>query len=223
MSKPTSDHKVSPSIAICGYSHRLPGGLEDDKALWDLLASRGFVQEQIDQCYGKGSIPWDGFVESPKMPASPYEGLIKDGKELEFDCSLFGMSANDAMRTDPQIKMLLSVTWEALECAGLDQVALHNSNTGVFVGCQDSSRFGWKAPYGATSGDMPGKTGSMIANRVSYHFNWMGKKTGVRFFMSVSAPYLTKFPPDFCRTVHVHWNGLFLCHQRARCRSEVFG
>jgi thioester reductase-like protein len=166
-------------IAICGYSYRLPGGIESDDEFWELLSTRGYVQESIGDRYGKGEIPWDGFTDSPGRMASPYEGLIKGGRDLEFDCALFGVSVHDAKRMDPQIKMMLMATWEALECAGMDQAALHNSNTGVFCGHQISSAAAWRALYGAKSSDVPGKSASMIANRISFHFNWMGPSFSV--------------------------------------------
>ena len=151
-------------IAIIGYGYRLPGGIKSDDNFWKLISERGFVQEPIENRYGKGQCPHDGF-DSPMRVASPYEGLIRDGDDLAFDCALFGMSPNDAKRMEPQIKMMLSTTWEALEMAGLDQAALHNSITGVFVGQKVSAIAGWRPPFGATSGDVPGKSGSMISNR----------------------------------------------------------
>ena len=165
-------------IAIIGYGYRLPGGIKNDDEFWKLISERGFVQEPIEDRYGKGQCPHDGF-DSPMRVASPYEGLIKDGEELHFDCALFGMSPNDAKRMDPQCKMMLSCTWEALEMAGLDQASLHNSNTGVFCGVQVSSCAGWRPPFGATPSDVPGKSLSMISNRISFHFNWMGPSFSV--------------------------------------------
>ena len=138
-----NSRKKHVPIAICGYGHRLPGGLEDDQAFWDLLAARGYVKEPVADRYGKGETPWDGCTENPLRVGSPYEGLIKNGRELEFDCALFGLSESEAKRMDPQIKMMLSVTFEALQSAGIDQVSLHNSNTGVFTGYQFTSVSSW--------------------------------------------------------------------------------
>lgn len=166
-------------IAIVGYGYRLPGGIEDDESLYQLFANRQFVQELIDQRYGKGEVPWDGFTSSPTCVASPYEGLITDGRELEFDCALFGVSKNDAKRMDPQIKMMLSATWDALQCAGLDQAALHNSNTGVYIGQQIPAIASWKNPHGCEPPDVPGRSAAMISNRISYHFNWKGPSMSV--------------------------------------------
>ena len=76
-----------------------------------------------------------------------------------------------------QVKMMLSTTWEALDHAGLDQTKLHNSNTGVFVGMQGGALPG--SNHGASLNDIPNNEGSMVPNRISYHFNWMGPSMAV--------------------------------------------
>lgn len=137
-------------IAICGYGYRLPAGLHHDNEVWDLLAQREFVQQEIGARYGIKEVPWDGLL-SPQRAASPYEGLMSEEDAFSFDCALFGMSRKEADRTDPQIKLLLQATWEALESAGYSQVALHNSRTGVFCGHQTSAASGWRPPFGGKS------------------------------------------------------------------------
>ena len=44
------------------------------------------------------------------------------------------MAPVEAVATDPQQQLLLEVTWEALEYAGLNPHALRDTQTGVFVG-----------------------------------------------------------------------------------------
>ena len=48
-------------IAIIGYGYRLPGGIKSDDDFWKLISERGFVQEPIENRYGKGQCPHDGF------------------------------------------------------------------------------------------------------------------------------------------------------------------
>ena len=74
-------------IAVIGYGYRLPGGMKTDDEFWSFLAERGVVQEPVENRYGKQQAPYDGF-KTPMRVASLYEGLLQDGAEHEFDCTL---------------------------------------------------------------------------------------------------------------------------------------
>jgi acyl transferase domain-containing protein/SAM-dependent methyltransferase len=56
----------------------------------------------------------------------------------EFDAEFFGFSARDAALTDPQHRLFLETSWEALEDAGYDPSAFPGS-IGVFGGCEQST------------------------------------------------------------------------------------
>ena len=51
-----------------------------------------------------------------------------------FDADLFGISPRDAVLMDPQLRLLLETSWEALERAGIPPLSLGGSATGVFAG-----------------------------------------------------------------------------------------
>ncbi len=163
-------------VAIVGYSYRLPGGLRDDAAFWQLLAEREIVQEPITERYGRGYRPVGGF-SGPGRFASPHEGLIRDDVEKLFDRGLFGLSQNEMTSTDPQMRMLLTCTWEVFERAGWDLHSLHNSPTGVFIGAQTPPVANWRPMRGASPFDVTSISLAMLANRISYHFNLMGPST----------------------------------------------
>ena len=169
MNSPQREH----AVAIVGYSHRLPGDLVTDDDFWRLLRERDIVREPIVDRYKRGFRPIGEF-SGPGRLASPYEGLIRDGREMRFDRNLFGMSHNEMLTADPHVRMLLTCTWETCERAGWDLHALHNSRTGVFVGAQVPSHSNWRAPLGANEFTVPSISLAMLANRISYHFNLMG-------------------------------------------------
>ncbi len=160
-------------IAIVGYSYRLPGGIRSDDDFWRLLSEREIVQESIVDRYGRGYRPVGGF-SGPGRFASPYEGLFREGEELLFDCRFFGMSLREAENMDPQMKLLLTCTWETFERTGWDLHSLHNSPTGVFIGAQAPVAGTWRSPHGVNEYSVAGVSLAMQANRISYFFNLAG-------------------------------------------------
>jgi len=160
-------------VAVVGYSYRMPGGIRSDDDFWRLLRQRDIVREPITGRYGRGYRPIGKSSDFDSRFASSYEGLIRDGEELLFDCRLFGMSVQEASYMDPQIKLLLTCAWETFERAGWNLHRLRNSQTGVFVGAQMSSAATWRQVDVNMFG-VPGRSSAMLANRISYHFNLMG-------------------------------------------------
>ena len=166
----------SPSqmpVAIVGYSHRMPGGICSDSDFWRLLREREIIQEPISDRYGKGVRPIGGF-SGPGRFASPYEGLIRDNDERQFDPTFFGVSHNELIKSDPQVRLLLNCAWETIEHVGWSLQSLRNSPTGVFIGAQLPSVGNWRPVLGASEYSVTGTSLAMLANRISYQFNLMG-------------------------------------------------
>jgi phthiocerol/phenolphthiocerol synthesis type-I polyketide synthase C len=93
-----------------------------------------------------------------------------------FDPTVFGISPREAEQMDPQQRILLQLTWEALEDAGIPPSSLAGSDTGVFVGGSQTdyahSMFSDHAiadPHFAT-----GNALAILANRISYIFDLRG-------------------------------------------------
>jgi acyl transferase domain-containing protein len=60
-------------------------------------------------------------------------GGFLPGIEL-FDPHFFGISPEEALSVDPQERLLLETSWEALEHAGIPPLSLMGSSTGVYIG-----------------------------------------------------------------------------------------
>ena len=147
--------------------------MRSDDDFWLLLSERDIVREPVARRYGKGVQPVGGSSGGSRL-ASSFEGLIRDDDEWLFDRSLFGVSQNEMLRLEPQVRMLLTCAWEALEHVGWDLQSLRNSPTGVFVGAQIPAVGNWRPMYGADEYTVAGTSLAMLANRVSYHFNLTG-------------------------------------------------
>jgi phthiocerol/phenolphthiocerol synthesis type-I polyketide synthase D len=170
----------SGRYAIVGYGFRMPGGIYTAGDFWQLLSRRGFIREPVAARYGPGYEPvLDD--PGPSRFAASYEGLMRGDEPYMFDCRLFGISTREASVMDPQMRMLLTCTWEALEQAGWDHAGLRNSRTGVFVGAQISPAGNWRPVLGPNEFIVTGTSLDMLPNRISYAFSLMGP----------SAAYLT--------------------------------
>lgn len=63
-------------------------------------------------------------------------GVLKDVES--FDASFFNIPPKQANKVDPQIRLLLEVTYEAIIDAGVNPVELSDTKTGVYIGAWSS-------------------------------------------------------------------------------------
>jgi phthiocerol/phenolphthiocerol synthesis type-I polyketide synthase C len=161
------------SIAIVGASCRFPGA-EDLEGFWQLLASG------VDAVSEVGPDRWSTrfFHHSERgEPGKSYTwaaGLI-DGIDL-FEPSFFGISPREATQMDPQQRLMLELVWHAVEDSGIPAGQLSGSNAGVYIGASttDYSDLQLGDPAVADSYFMTGNTLSILANRISYVFDFRG-------------------------------------------------
>src|ERR1019366_8383640 len=109
-------------------------------------------------------------------------GCLRE-KGQYFDPLAFGMAPREAHTLDPQQRLLLEVTWEALEDAGLAMEALAGSPTGLFIGAfaldmkmLQSSPLNRDMLY---SHSTTGASMTLLANRLSYVFDWRGPSIAI--------------------------------------------
>src|ERR1700694_6316237 len=125
----TNSRDRSP-VAVVGFSFRMPGGT--DEALWQaLLAGRDLVTSVESDRWSQDTLLHPNRAE-PGTSYSFAAGSI--GDVSGFDAAFFGISPREAEQMDPQQRVLLEMTWEAFENAGIRPASLRGSRTGVFVG-----------------------------------------------------------------------------------------
>ena len=149
-------------IAIVGMACRFPGA-PDLSAFWDLLASEKTSVTDGRQDAG----PWDGITGDPAARDPVYRlGGFIEGID-KFDNRFFRISPIEARMMDPQQRMLLEVTWQALEDAGIDPEALKGSRTGVFAGI-GSSEYRDVIVASGKEDSYLGTAGSVAAGRIAF-------------------------------------------------------
>ncbi|XP_063979711.1 fatty acid synthase [Diachasmimorpha longicaudata] len=106
-------------------------------------------------------------------------GKIKDLSS--FDAQFFGVHAKQANVMDPQLRILLELTHEAIIDAGINPVDIRGSKTGVFIGVSESeSQQHWNAdPEKVTGYALTGCCRAMFSNRISYTFDFTGPSFAV--------------------------------------------
>ncbi|MEV6907552.1 type I polyketide synthase [Amycolatopsis sp. NPDC051071] len=148
-------------IAIIGMGARFPGGITGPDDLWRLVADGRSAFTEVPAERGWDEAPHCGFLTGAG----------------EFDPAFFGISPREAAAMDPQHRLLLEVSWEAFERAGLDLAALRGSRTGVFAGLMNNTDYlslVGGLPPGSESFLSTGVTGAIASGRVSYTFGLEG-------------------------------------------------
>src|ERR1700722_14436868 len=164
-------------VAIVATAFRMPG--TTPARFWeDLLAGRDLVTE----------------VESSRWAAAAYLHPNKDhpvsaytfaagslGTVSGFDAGFIARCPRETALMEPQQRMLLEMSWETFENAGIRPSTLRGSDCGVYIGIST-------ADYSSRMADdlsaidasfATGNTASIAANRLSYIYDLRGPSMAI--------------------------------------------
>lgn len=167
---------MSPTpIAVIGMGCRLPGGANDPEKLWNMIAEgrSGWSEIPSDRWN------WKSFYHpnpEAKEAINSKSGYFLDQDVAAFDARFFNIPVWEAHAMDPQQRILLETTYEALENAGIPLQGLKGSDTSVYVGmyARDYDRMGYKDLPQITKVHVTGSGEAIVSNRISYLFDLKG-------------------------------------------------
>ena len=123
------ESRVTP-IAVIGMGCRLPGGIDSPDGFWQALLRGDDLVTEIPADRWDVEEHYDPERGVPGRSVSRWGGFIDDIGG--FDASFFGFGVREATAMDPQHRLLLETSWEAVEHAGIVPPSLSGSRTGRF-------------------------------------------------------------------------------------------
>ncbi|MFJ1749253.1 type I polyketide synthase, partial [Streptomyces sp. NPDC088116] len=190
-------------IAVVGVSCRLPHAA-DPAAFWTLL------RDGVDAISTTPATRWDAADgPGPDADGTAFGGYL-EGID-QFDASFFGISPREAAAIDPQQRLMLELSWEALEDAGIVPDQVRGAGVGMFAGANKDDYAALLHRRGLDAITAHSNTGvqrGMIANRVSYT-------------LGLSGPSITVDTAQSSSLVAVH----LACEslRRGECSSAIVG
>ncbi|GAX59140.1 polyketide synthase [Candidatus Scalindua japonica] len=174
----SAGNKNRKEIAVIGISGRFAGSDTIDEYWENLLNGLSCITEvsaarwNIDEFY-------DTDQSKPNKSYSKWAGCVRDIDK--FEPSFFEISRKEAELLDPQQRIFLEETWNALEDAAYSDSMLSNRKCGVFVGVGGSEyekmlkREGMQ-PDAYT---LTGNTSSILTSRIAYILNLKGPSIAI--------------------------------------------
>ncbi|VVC37697.1 Acyl transferase/acyl hydrolase/lysophospholipase,Acyl transferase,GroES- [Cinara cedri] len=123
-------------------------------------------------------------VDNRRWSPGMYGVPAKTGKLKElskFDAEFFGINSKLSNVMDVQLRILLEVTHEAIVDAGLNPTEIRGTKTGVYVGMMttESADFHERTPEKLSGYETIGAIRSMLANRLSFQFDFKGPSVAI--------------------------------------------
>ncbi|WP_449344031.1 type I polyketide synthase [Streptomyces pactum] len=162
-------------VVIVGMACRMPGGVETPEQLWDLVAGERDAVGPLptDRGWNVEALEAAG-VDVPGMRYVRQGGFLS--RAASFDADFFGIGEPEAIAMDPQHRLLLEMSWEAFERAGVSPHTLRGSRVGVFAGT--FSQGYWtgmqEVPEEARSYLSGGISPALATGRIAYTFGFEG-------------------------------------------------
>ena len=176
-SVPIASAAEGTEIAVIGLACRYPNASGPDEFWRLLIEKRDAVTE----------VPADRWSVDGRAGLTTRFGGFVDGIG-DFDSAFFGLSDTESAELDPQQRLMLELSWEALEDAGIRPSSLRGTRSSVFAGVMWDEYARLSAGLGvpATSYTATGQDLSIIPARVAYLLGTRGAAAAINTACSSS-------------------------------------
>ncbi|POS74239.1 conidial yellow pigment biosynthesis polyketide synthase [Diaporthe helianthi] len=174
-------------VAIVGMAVRLPGS-ETLEEFWQVLEEGRDLHEKIRPDRFDVETHCDPTGKAKNTTLTPY-GVFIDRPGF-FDARLFNMSPREAAQTDPQQRLMLLTTYEALEMSGYSPNRTPATQTRRIGSWMGQTGDDWRDVNASQKVDTYFITGGIRAfgpGRLNYHFGWEGPSYSIDTACSSSA------------------------------------
>ena len=157
------------SVAVVGMSCRLPGA-DSVADFWHLLtAGTSMVEPAPSERLNLHTLRGGESVDSKW-----WGNFLHDFDA--FDHRFFNKSSREAVQYDPQQRILLEVTYEAMESSGYfgDFSDSTPKDYGSYIGVVANNYYDNVSCYPPTAYSMLGTSRSFFSGRLNHHFGWTG-------------------------------------------------
>ncbi len=181
--RPAQDGGGPEPIAIIGISGYFPGCMSVG-AFWEALdedrclISRPSKDRTIPALRNAG-------LSDAQLRATGFGGFIPDIRG--FSPSFFGILPGEAHWMDPRQRLLLMSVYHSLEDAGYAPLSFKRQAVGVFIGIEEDEYFHNLMELGIPDGAGDGPSSGLVANRISWFFDFRGPSEAVQTMCSGSA------------------------------------
>ncbi|MEM7157012.1 MAG: SDR family NAD(P)-dependent oxidoreductase [Myxococcota bacterium] len=165
---PKAEPGTRSSIAIVGMAGRYPGAANLDQ-LWNNLESGRDCITEIPADRWDHTAIFDPERGVEGKTYGRWGGFLDD--MTRFEASAFGISRREAERMDPQERLFLQTSWQAIEDAGEDPMSWRGREVGVFAGVMWNH---YQLVEDGSGSAQPTALLSSIANRTSFALDLRG-------------------------------------------------
>jgi acyl transferase domain-containing protein len=162
------------AIAVVGTSSCLPGANNMDE-LWDLISKGMGKREELksnrfDLCGGFRASQSGNFTKNHNFYANFIEGAERFGN------GFFSINQREMVNMDPQQRILLELSYEAVESSGYTRSHMRENGDAVecFIGASFVEYLNNTNAHLPTAYTSTGTIRAFLCGRLSYYFGWTG-------------------------------------------------